>query len=66
MKKEQAMIEQAFNKLKKQILKPTTVENEWNEYPSEPRIQSTVDEGKGLNFNDKAQAIWNSIKELNK
>jgi len=56
-------IERAFNKLKKQILKPTNVENE---YTPVIKVQSTVDMGKGLDFNQKAEAIWTSIRELNK
>lgn len=39
--------------------KPTTKENE---YKPKIKIQSTVDEGKGLTFNEKTEHIF--IKEL--
>jgi len=46
-------------------IKPTEVKNTY--VPSTKakiRIQSTVDEGKGLDFNQKAQHIFNQIKQL--
>ena len=60
------MIAEAFNKLKKQIIKPTEVENEWIQYPSEPRIQSTVDEGAHLTNIERKVHVFHSIKQLNK
>ena len=41
--------------------KPTTIENE---YKPKVRIQSTVDEGKGMSFNEKANHIFKQIKEM--
>jgi len=35
-----------------------------NEYKPKVRIQSTVDEGKGLDFNQKAQHIFGLIKQM--
>jgi len=46
-------------------VKPTEVKNTY--VPSTKtkiRIQSTVDEGKGLDFNQKANHIFNQIKQL--
>jgi len=44
-------------------IKPTEVKNTF--VPSTKiRIQSTVDEGKGLDFNQKAQHIFKLIKEM--
>jgi hypothetical protein len=43
-------------------IKPTTKVNTYK--PKKIRIQSTVDEGKGLDFNQKAQHIFNQIKQL--
>lgn len=39
--------------------KPTEAENT---YTPKVRIQSTVDYGKGLSFNEKAEHIFNQIK----
>jgi len=48
-----------------QNIKPTEVKNTYVEpTKAKIRIQSTVDEGKGLNFNQKAQHIFNQIKKL--
>jgi len=44
-------------------IKPTTVENTYTP-PTKVKIQSTVDEGQGLDFNQKAQHIFNQIKQL--
>jgi len=38
-------------------------ENEYNP-KQKPRVQSTVDEGKGLDFNQKAQHIFGLIKTM--
>jgi len=46
-------------------IKPTEVKNTF--VPSTKakiRIKSTVDEGKGLDFNQKAQHIFKQIKEM--
>lgn len=44
-------------------IKPTEVKNTF--VPSAKiRIQSTVDEGKGLDFNQKAQHIFGLIKQM--
>jgi len=40
-------------------VQPTTAENT---YTPRVRVQSTVDEGKGLSFNEKAQHIFNEIR----
>jgi len=43
---------------------PKTIkENEYNP-KQKPRVQSTVDEGKGLDFNQKAQHIFGLIKTM--
>ena len=55
------MIQEAFNKLKKQILKPTNVENEWK---PEIKIQSTVDMGKGMTNIERKIHVYNSVKDL--
>ena len=56
------MIAEAFEKIKTLIVKPVEVENEWNEYPSKPRIQSTV-EVEPMDFNQHAQHIWGELKK---
>jgi len=43
--------------------KPTTVENTYTP-PTKIKIQSTVDEGKGLSFNEKAEHIFKQIKQM--
>jgi len=43
--------------------KPTQAENSYTE-PKRIKIQSTVDLGKGLSFNEKAEHIFKQIKEL--
>ena len=56
----------AWNKLKEQILKPVEVENEWNEYPPKAlRLQSTVDEGKGMTDIQRKVHVWKETKGLN-
>jgi len=48
-----------------QNIKPTEVKNTYVEpTKTKIRIQSTVDEGKGLDFNQKANHIFNQIKQL--
>ena len=44
-------------------VKPTNLENTYIPVTKNKiKIQSTVDEGKGLDFNQKAQHIFNQIK----
>lgn len=50
-----------LQKFLNQFAKPTTAKNE---YKPKIRIQSTVDCGKGMNFNDKAQHIFGLIKQM--
>ena len=46
-------------------VKPTKAVNTYVEpTKAKIRIQSTVDEGKGLDFNQKANHIFNQIKQL--
>jgi hypothetical protein len=56
------MIAEAFEKIKTLMVKPVEVENEWNEYPSKPRIQSTV-EVEPMDFNQHAEHIWGELKK---
>lgn len=43
--------------------KQTTIENSYVE-PKRIKIQSTVDLGQGLTFNEKAEHIFNEIKKM--
>lgn len=43
--------------------KPTTIENTYTP-PTKIKIQSTVDEGKGMSFNEKAEHIFKQIKQM--
>lgn len=43
--------------------KQTTLENSYVE-PKRVKIQSTVDLGQGLSFNEKANHIFNEIKKM--
>ncbi len=54
-------ITQFFN----QNIKPTEVKNTYVEpTKAKIKIQSTVDEGKGLDFNQKANHIFGLIKQI--
>lgn len=58
-------VENFSNWLNKHV-KPTELENTFIPAPKKNkiRIQSTVDEGKGLDFNQKAQHIFGLIKTM--
>lgn len=51
----------ALNKWLNKDVKPQTKENI---YIPKIKIQSTVDEGQGLSFNEKAEHIFKQIKQL--
>ena len=50
-----------FEKWLNKQVKPTLTQNE---YKPRIKIQSTVDEGKGMSFNEKAEHIFKQIKEM--
>lgn len=58
-------VENFSNWLNKHV-KPTELENTFIPAPKKNKIkiQSTVDEGKGLDFNQKAQHIFGLIKTM--
>ena len=58
-------VENFSNWLNKHV-KPTELENTFIPAPKKNkiRIQSSVDEGKGLDFNQKAQHIFGLIKTM--
>lgn len=55
-----------FSKWLNKHVKPTKLENTFIPAPKKNKIkiQSTVDEGKGLDFNQKAQHIFGLIKTM--
>ena len=55
------MIEQAFEKIKSMIVKPTNVENEWTPVV---KVMSTVDEGKGMTDIERKQHVWHETKKI--
>jgi len=53
------MVEKANRILSKLVTKEVEWDNEWKEI----KIQSTVDEGKGASFNEKAEHIFKQLKK---
>lgn len=57
-------IEKVLDKFKKMVGIDPNAECPENVLVHEPRIQSTVDYGKGLSFNQKAEHIFKQLKPI--
>ena len=52
-----------MNAIQKWLNKHTQPVTQENTYTPKIRVQSTVDEGKGMTLNEKAEHIFNEIKK---